>query len=58
MSNVYIENFEDALPDPKRVAEEKKRLEAEGVKYLYSCWIDMFGQPKTKPVPILSLIHI
>ena len=48
----YIENFSDALPDPARVAEEKKRLEAAGVKYLLSCWIDLLGIPKTKPVPI------
>ena len=48
----YIENFSDALPDPARVAEEKKRLEAAGVKYILSCWIDLLGIPKTKPVPI------
>lgn len=52
MSNVYIENFEDSLPDPKRVAEEKKKLESAGVKYIFSCWVDMFGIPKTKPVPM------
>ncbi len=52
MSAQYFENFADGLPDPKRVKEEKKRLEAAGVKYILSCWIDMFGTPKTKPVPI------
>ena len=52
MSSNYIENFEDSFADPKRIAEEKKRLEAAGVKYILSCWVDMFGQPKTKPVPI------
>ncbi|MEJ2178664.1 MAG: glutamine synthetase [Gammaproteobacteria bacterium] len=41
MSNKYYEHFEDALPDPKRV-----------IKYILSCWIDMFGIPKTKPVPM------
>jgi glutamine synthetase len=41
-----------ALPDIQRVKEEKNRLEACGVKYILSCWIDMFGVPKTKPVPI------
>ncbi len=48
----YIENFADALPDSARVAEEKSRLEAAGVKYILSCWIDLLGVPKTKPVPI------
>jgi glutamine synthetase len=48
----YIENFTDALPDAARVAEEKNRLEAAGVKYILSCWIDLLGVPKTKPVPI------
>ena len=48
----YHENFSEALPDPKRVADEKKKLEAAGVKYILSCWIDLLGVPKTKPVPI------
>ncbi len=52
MSNIYFQHFNDALPDPKRLAEEKKKLEDAGVKYILSCWIDMFGIPKTKPVPI------
>ena len=46
------EKFIQALPDLKRVKEEKKRLEAAGVKYIFSCWIDLLGSPKTKPVPI------
>ena len=33
----YIQNFADALPDASRVAEEKSRLEAAGVKYILSC---------------------
>jgi glutamine synthetase len=52
MSSQYFENFEDALPDSGRVAEEKKKLEAAGVKYILSCWVDILGVPKTKPVPI------
>ena len=52
MSMNYHENFSEALPDPKRVADEKKKLEAAGVKYILSCWIDLLGVPKTKPVPI------
>ncbi|MFA9421741.1 MAG: glutamine synthetase, partial [Gammaproteobacteria bacterium] len=52
MSSTYHQNFEDALPDAKYLQEEKKKLVDAGVKYILSCWIDMFGVPKTKPVPI------
>ena len=47
--NAYIENFADALPSDERIAEVRKQLEAEGVKYVLSSWIDLFGIPKTKP---------
>ncbi len=52
MSSTYHQKFEDALPDAKRLQEEKKKLLDAGVKYILSCWIDMLGVPKTKPVPI------
>ena len=52
MSNQYFEHFADALPDPEVLLKKKKELEEAGVKYILSCWIDMFGIPKTKPVPI------
>ena len=58
MSSTYYENFADALPDPKRLEEEKKKLEDAGVKYILSCWIDMFGTPKTKPVPISDFVPL
>ena len=48
----YVEHFSDALPSKERVAEKKAMLEQAGVKYILSCWIDLFGIPKTKPVPI------
>ncbi len=35
-----------------RIREEKARMEKVGVKYILSCWVDLLGQPKTKPVPI------
>ena len=41
-----------ALPDIERVREEHARLVEAGVRYVFSCWIDMHGLPKTKPVPI------
>lgn len=50
--SIYVENFADALPGKERIAEEKAKLEKAGVKYVLSCWIDLFGIPKTKPVPI------
>jgi len=46
------QSLSEALPDKKRVADAKARLEKAGVKYVYSCWVDIFGIPKTKPVPI------
>ena len=52
MSNTYFENFKDALPTAAKIKKEKKKLEDEGVKYVLACWIDLFGIPKTKPVPM------
>ncbi len=52
MSNTYFENFKDALPTAEKIKKEKKKLEDEGVKYVLACWIDLFGIPKTKPVPM------
>ena len=48
----YVENFEDALPSAERIAEVRKELEDAGVQYVMSAWIDLFGIPKTKPVPM------
>lgn len=48
----YVENFADALPSDERIAEVRKQLEDAGVKYVLSSWIDLFGIPKTKPVPM------
>ena len=45
-------SFAEALPSTDDVAAAKKKLTDAGVKYVLSCWIDMLGQPKTKPVPI------
>lgn len=43
------------LPDAERVAEARARLEEAGVQYVMSCWIDLLGIPKTKPVPLAEL---
>ncbi len=48
----YVENFADALPSKERIAEVRKQLEDAGVEYVLSSWIDLFGIPKTKPVPM------
>ena len=40
------------LPDIERVREAKAMLSEAGVRYVLSCWIDLLGVPKTKPVPL------
>ena len=52
MANIYPTLMPEALPDKKRVNEAKAKLEKAGVKYILSCWIDLLGIPKTKPIPI------
>lgn len=51
-SPVYAETFAEALPSDAKIAEVRARLEEAGVKYVMSAWIDLFGIPKTKPVPM------
>jgi len=52
MSNTYFETMEESFPSKERIAEEQKKFEDAGVKYILSCWIDLLGVPKTKPVPL------
>jgi glutamine synthetase len=40
------------LPAPDQVREARALLDASGVKYVLSCWVDLLGSPKTKPVPV------
>lgn len=56
MSVTYPKTMAEGLPDKARVEETRTRLEQAGVKYVFSCWIDILGVPKTKPVP-LSEFH-
>lgn len=44
--------LEQASADASEVVEARKRLESAGVEYVLSCWIDLLGVPKTKPVPL------
>lgn len=48
----YPQSLQEALPDPDRVADSHAKLKDAGVKYVLSCWIDLLGIPKTKPVGI------
>lgn len=48
----YVEQMDAAIPSAECIRETRERLESEGVKYLLPAWIDLFGIPKTKPVPI------
>ncbi len=51
-TRIYPETMADAMASKERIAAAKAKLEEAGVKYVISCWIDLLGQPKTKPVPI------
>jgi glutamine synthetase len=52
MASLYPETMKDAIPDDARIRQARGELEKAGVKYVFSCWIDIQGLPKTKPVPI------
>ena len=56
--SIYIENFDDALSSDERIAEVREQLEEAGVKYVLSTWIDLFGIPKTKPVPMSDFYEL
>ena len=47
-----------ALPDIERVREAQAKLAEAGVRYVFSCWIDMLGVPKTKPVPLSNFENL
>lgn len=49
---LYPASLKQALPDAQDVANARAELESAGVQYVLSCWIDLLGVPKTKPVPI------
>lgn len=52
MSRPYPTSLEAAIPDKDRIEKAKQTLKKAGVKYVFSCWIDILGSPKTKPVPV------
>ncbi len=55
MARLYPSTMAEAMPNKTRVGEARRRLEKAGVKYVLSCWIDLLGVPKTKPVPLAEL---
>jgi glutamine synthetase len=58
MSGIYPARLADAIADASRIAKTKSELEKAGVKYVLSCWIDILGSPKTKPVPIAEFENL
>ncbi|NKC13470.1 MAG: glutamine synthetase [Gammaproteobacteria bacterium] len=55
MSEPMTSGMAASFPAPERVRACQTKLEEAGVKYLLSCWIDLLGVPKTKPVPLSEL---
>jgi glutamine synthetase len=55
MRPIYPATMTEAMPEKSQVAEAYSNLERAGVKYIFSCWIDILGVPKTKPVPLSEL---
>jgi glutamine synthetase len=49
---IYADTLQAALPARDRVDEVRARLESAGVDVVLSCWVDLLGLPKTKPVPV------
>ncbi len=52
MAGIYPASLAAAFPEQSRIDKAKADLEKAGVKYVFSCWIDILGSPKTKPVPV------
>ena len=52
MAGIYPTSLAAAFPEKSRIDQAKADLEKAGVKYVFSCWIDILGSPKTKPVPM------
>ena len=44
----------EAIASQERIRDTGEWLARQGVKYVLCCWIDLLGQPKTKPVPLSS----
>ena len=54
-ANLFPATMEEAMPSDARIKEAKARLDEAGVKFILSCWIDLLGSTKTKPIPVSEL---
>jgi glutamine synthetase len=52
MSVTASPTLDGSLPAADRVAAARAELENAGVEYVFCCWIDLLGLPKTKPIPL------
>ncbi len=52
MADIYPTSMAKAMPDKARIDKAKTDLQKAGVKFVFSCWIDILGSAKTKPVPV------
>ena len=52
MADIYPTSMAKAVPNKARIEKAKSDLQKAGVKYVFSCWIDILGSAKTKPVPL------
>jgi glutamine synthetase len=58
MSTLYPTTMTEAMPGDERIQAAQAVLDEAGVKFIFSCWIDLLGNPKTKPVPVSELANI
>lgn len=52
MPMIYPQSMQAAFSEKAHVERAKKEFEAARVKIIFSCWIDILGRAKTKPVPV------
>ena len=58
MAKDFPEKIKEAIPSAKRIADARAKLKSAGVKYIFCCWIDLLGVPKTKPVPLAEFENL
>lgn len=58
MAKDFPEDMKEAIPSTKRIADARAKLKSAGVKYIFCCWIDLLGVPKTKPVPLAEFENL
>ena len=58
IGTLYPETLAEAIPRKVRISAARQMLEKAGVEMIMSCWIDILGSPKTKPVPLSELENL